>query len=277
MVEMSLKEVKLLLGTPFYETDRFLLYNRDCLEAMHLLTEGSIDLAVTSPPYNIGKEYEKLLPLPDYLDWCQSWINEIYRLTKQNGALWLNLGYLEMPGKARAIPIPYLLWQRIPFYLNQEVVWHYEAGLHTKRTFSPRNEKFLWYLKSAETYTFNLDEVRDPNVKYPDQKKNGKLKCNPLGKNPSDVWEFPKVTSGEQRHSKERTAHPAQFPLAVIDRIVKACSHKNEIILDPFIGSGTTAVAALQNDRQVIGFEISAKYCEIARERIKHFLRENES
>jgi adenine-specific DNA-methyltransferase len=276
MLEMTLTEVKALLGTPFYETDGFVLYNRDCLEAMHLLQGSFVDLTVTSPPYNIGKEYEKPLALASYLDWCQYWIGEIYRLTKQNGAFWLNLGYLEIPGKAKALPIPYLLWERLPFYLLQEVIWNYGAGLHTKRMFSPRNEKFLWCVKSADIYTFNLDDVRDKNVKYPNQKKNGKLKCNPLGKNPSDVWEFPKVTSGEQRSSKERTAHPAQFPLAVIDRIVKACSHENDIILDPFMGSGTTAVAALQTDRQVIGFEISEKYCQMAKERVQHFLRDRQ-
>lgn len=273
---MSLKQVRMLLGTPYYEADGLLLYNRDCLEAMRILNEELLNLTVTSPPYNIGKEYEKLMPLAEYLDWCKSWLNEIYRLTKRDGALWLNLGYLEIPGKARAIPIPYLLWKHIPFYLNQEVVWNYGAGVHTKRMFSPRNEKFLWCVKSTDEYTFNLDEVRDPNVKYPNQKKNGKLKCNPLGKNPSDVWEFPKVTSGEQRSSKERTAHPAQFPLAVIDRIVKACSNTGDIILDPFMGSGTTALAALENDRQVIGFEISEQYCEIAADRIRHYLRDRE-
>jgi adenine-specific DNA-methyltransferase len=273
---MVLNEVKMLLGKPFYETDGFLLYNMDCLEALHLLEGDLVDLTITSPPYNIGKEYEKPMPLADYLDWCQTWINEIYMLTRPDGAFWLNLGYLEMPEKARAIPIAYLLWERLPFYLNQEIVRHYEAGLHTRRVFSPRNEKFLWCVKSADIYTFNLDEVRDPNVKYPNQKKNGKLKCNPLGKNPSDVWEFAKVTSGEQRHSKERTAHPAQFPLAVIDRIVKACSNENDIILDPFMGSGTTAEAALQNGRQVIGFEISEVYCQITKERIQRFLRDKE-
>src|SRR6266851_7825734 len=78
MVEMTLKEVKMLLGTPFYETDGFLLYNRDCLGAMRLLKGDFVDLTVTSPPYNIGKEYEKSMPLEDYLDWCQTWINGNY-------------------------------------------------------------------------------------------------------------------------------------------------------------------------------------------------------
>jgi adenine-specific DNA-methyltransferase len=241
---------------------------------MKLLRNNIVDLTITSPPYNIGKAYETPLPLEDYLDWCESWMREIYRVTEQQGAFWLNLGYLEIEDKAKAIPIPYLLWQRSPFYLIQEVVWNYGAGFHTKSMFSPRNEKFLWYVRSIESYTFHLDAVRDKDVKYPNQKKNGKLKCNPLGKNPSDVWQIPKVTSGQNRSSKERTSHPAQFPLAVIDRIVKACSDEEDIIMDPFMGSGTTAIAALENGRQVIGFEISEQYCELIAQRVSSYLKD---
>jgi adenine-specific DNA-methyltransferase len=273
---MRLKKIKALLGAPFYEAPDVLLYHLDCLEGLRRLDDALINLTVTSPPYNIGKAYETPLPLHDYLHWCETWIGEIHRVTKADGAFWLNLGYLEIPEKARAIPIPYLLWDRIPFYLMQEVVWNYRAGVHTKRMFSPRNEKFLWYVKSPGSYVFHLDAVRDPNVKYPNQKKNGKLKCNPLGKNPSDVWEIPKVTSGESRSSKERTAHPAQFPLAVIDRIIKACSSEGDVVLDPFIGSGTTAIAALANGRQVIGFDLSPAYCQIASNRIARFLEERD-
>lgn len=186
----------------------------------------------------------------------------------------MNLGYLDLPGRARAVPIPYLLWHRIDFYLVQEVVWHYGAGVAARTMLSPRNEKFLWYVKNSDQYTFNLDAIRDKNVKYPNQKKHGKLKCNQEGKNPTDVWLFPKVTSGKKRSSKERTPHPAQFPLQVIDRIVKGTSKTGDLILDPFIGSGTTAIAALSNDRAVIGFEINPAYCEIAAKRIERHLRE---
>ncbi len=269
-----LERITAVLGEPYFAADGVHLYHMDCLQGMRRLDANLIDLTVTSPPYNIGKAYEVVRPLPEYLDWCESWLKEIYRLTAPDGALWLNLGYLEIPNRARAIPIPYLLWDRSPFYLMQEVVWNYGAGVHTRKMFSPRNEKFLWYVKSSEAYTFHLDEVRDPNVKYPNQKKNGKLKCNPLGKNPSDVWEFPKVTSGQKRSSKERTAHPAQFPLAVIDRIMKACSDPGSLVLDPFMGSGTTAISALQHGRQVIGFEVSLEYCRLAALRIQAYLAE---
>jgi len=131
-------------------------------------------------------------------------------------------------------------------------------------------------VKNQDKYTFNLDEVRDPNVKYPNQKKNGKIKVNLKGKNPTDVWQFPKVTSGKNRASKERTPHPAKFPVAVVDRIIKSASNLNEIVLDPFMGSETTAIVALGWQRQVIGFEIRADYCQIVASRIDDFLMDKE-
>ncbi|MBK7203371.1 site-specific DNA-methyltransferase [Candidatus Amarolinea dominans] len=260
------------LGKPFYEAPNCAIYNVDCLDAMRRIPESFVDLIVTSPPYNIGKEYEQILPLDDYLSWCEKWIAEVYRLTKCGGAFWLNLGYISIPNRSKAIPLSYLLWNRMPFFLVQEIVWNYGAGVAGKRFFSPRNEKFLWYVKDSLSYTFNLDEVRDPNVKYPNQKKNGKIKVNSLGKNPSDVWQIPKVTSGTNRSSRERTPHPAQFPRALIERIIKASSNIGEIILDPFIGSGTTAIAALQLDRSVVGMEVNTGYCQITADRIERFL-----
>ncbi len=274
---MLLERCKQVLGKPFFGVENFLLFNLECVGAMKALVKASpacIDLAVTSPPYNIGKEYETRRSVDEYLDWSAVWIEALYGLMKPAGAFWLNLGYLEIPGKAKAIPIPYLLWNRIPFYLIQEVVWNYGAGVAARTMLSPRNEKFLWYIKNPEEYTFNLDAIRDKNVKYPNQKKHGKLKCNPLGKNPTDVWQFAKVTSGKQRSSKERTPHPAQFPLRVVDRIVKAASNHAEVVIDPFLGSGTTAVAALSNGRKVIGFEINREYCEIAARRVRRCLQQ---
>jgi adenine-specific DNA-methyltransferase len=271
---MNLTDISKLLGKPYFQASNCLIYNLDCLEAMTILPDESINLTVTSPPYNIGKEYENLLPLDDYINWCQKWITEVYRLTLCDGAFWLNLGYLSIKNLAKAIPISYLLWDKIPFYLIQEIVWNYGAGVAGSKFFSPRNEKFLWYVKNSEAYTFNLDDIRDPNVKYPNQKKNGKIRVNPLGKNPTDVWEFPKVTSGQNRSSKERTPHPAQFPSAVIQRIIQASSNQNQIILDPFLGSGTTAMVALDLNRLVIGFEIRQDYCDIAANRIETFLKE---
>jgi len=261
-----------MFGAPKYETSGVAIFQGDCLDFMRQLPSEIVNLTVTSPPYNIGKEYETAFSQARYLDWCEEWIKEIHRLTRSDGAFWLNLGYFEVPNKGRAIPIPYLLWDRSPFYFMQEIVWNYGAGVACRNMLSPRNEKFLWYVKDRLSYHFNLDAIRDPDVKYPNQKKNGKLKCNPLGKNPTDVWQIPKVTSGKNRSSDERTPHPAQFPIAIIDRIIKCSSNKGDVILDPFMGSGTTAEAALRTGRSVIGFELNSGYIEIAAQRIKNYL-----
>ena len=266
--------IKSTLGTPSYEAEGVAIYKRDCLEGMKEIPEGVINTTITSPPYNIGKEYENILDLEDYLTWCENWIKQIFKITKRNGTFWLNIGYVEVKGEGLAVPLPYLLWNRTPFYFLQEIIWNYAAGVACKKRFSPRNEKLLWYIKDKDNYTFNLDDVRDPNVKYPNQKKNGKLKCNPLGKNPSDVWQITKVTSGKNRSSSERTPHPAQFPMALVERMLKASSNPGDVILDPFMGSGSTAECAIKNGRCIIGFELDEKYIGYAKQRLTNYKSE---
>ena len=276
----ELLEAKLsrTLGEPYYSKNGFILYQADSVESLQQIALSGIklDLTVTSPPYNIGKEYESPMSADEYIKWCSNWMCQIYELTKPYGAFWLNVGYLEVPEKGLCVPIPYLLWNKSPFYLLQEIVWQYGAGVSTKHRLSPRNEKWLFYVKNRDQYTFNLDDIRDPNVKYPNQKKNGKYRCNPLGKNPSDVWEFPKVTTGTKRSSKERTGHPAQFPLGIVERVIKASSNQAELVLDPFAGSGSAGVAAVGLGRIFLGFEIRSDYCEIAAKRFEQFLKERE-
>jgi adenine-specific DNA-methyltransferase len=264
----SLQTIRDALGTPAYDRNNVLLYEGDCLDLLSKVPSGMVDLTVTSPPYNIGKEYEVKRDVAEYVDWCANWIAELYRIAASDGAFWLNLGYLSIADMARAIPIAYLLWDRVQFYLVQEIVWQYGAGVAARRAYSPRNEKFLWYVRDQHAAYFDLDAVRDPNIKYPNQFKNGKRKVNLAGKNPGDVWSFPKVTSGRNRSSAERTPHPAQFPLAVVDRIIKGCSQNDALVLDPFMGSGTTAEAAMRLGRPVVGVEMNPTYIEIATQRL---------
>jgi adenine-specific DNA-methyltransferase len=266
-----LDRVRSALGPAAYDRGGALIYQGDCVDVLPKLGQ-LVKLTVTSPPYNIGKEYETRLPLEKYLDWTEQWVRLVYKATAPDGAFWLNLGYISVEGRGKAIPIPYLVWERIPFFLIQEVVWNYGAGVASRRSFSPRNEKFLWYVRNPNEYVFNLDDVRDPDVKYPRQFKNGRLKVNPLGKNPTDVWTIPKVTSGEKRSSKERTPHPAQFPIAVVERIVKACSNAGDLVLDPFVGSGSTAYTCLELGRPFIGVEIEQRYIDIAGARLDALL-----
>lgn len=271
-----LENIKQILGTPFYENKYGLIYNIDCIEAMKTLPSDIIDITFTSPPYNIGKVYEDVLDIEHYVEWCSRWLKEIHRVTKHHGSLWLNIGYLFLPHIGKAVPISYLLWNKTRFYLQQEIVWNYGAGVACKNILSPRNEKILWFVKNEDNYIFNLDAIRDKDVKYPNQKKNGKLRCNTLGKNPSDVWQIAKVTSGRGRMSPERTQHPAQTPVDLLDRVILGGSHEQNIVLDPFMGSGTTAISAIKNNRRFIGFEINGHYCELAKQRITSFIKEQE-
>lgn len=237
---MALENVIQALGKPYFSAPGCAIYNLDCVKGLDLMPKSVCSLTVTSPPYNIGKEYEEVMPVDSYISWCSKWIQQIYSTTASNGAFWLNVGYLSLPCRAKALPISYLLWDKLqPFFLIQEVVWNYGAGVSAKKFLCPRNEKLLWCVKDENNYAFNLDDIRDKDVKYPNQKKNGVLRCNPLGKNPSDVWNIPKVTSGAGRASKERTTHPAQFPVALIERVIKASSNVGELVCDPFLGSGT--------------------------------------
>lgn len=268
----ALAEIAAGLGKPYCAGENYAIYCGDCLPALRNLPDELVSLTVTSPPYNIGKEYETPLPLEDYLTWCAAWMGEVHRVTRPDGAFWLNVGYVALPGKAKALPLPYLLWNRTRFHLIQEVVWNYGAGVAAKKSLSPRNEKLLWYVKNASDYTFNIDAIRDPDVKYPLQKKNGKLRCNTIGKNPSDVWQIAKVTSGEDRASPERTPHPAQFPLDLVNRVVLGFSNPGDLVLDPFLGSGTVAVSCLEHGRKVLGIEIRPDYCKLAARRIERFL-----
>lgn len=265
-----LDRIENILGEPYYRDERVILYNMDALIGMKKLSdEKMVDLTVTSPPYNIGKEYEKILSVENYIKWSEDWMKLVYENTTENGAFWLNIGYMPIKNKGKAIPISYLIWDKNDFFMIQELVWNYGAGVASKKSLSPRNEKVLWYVKNEKEYTFNLDDIRDPNVKYPNQKKNGKIRVNPLGKNPSDVWQIPKVTSGKNRSSQERVPHPAQTPSELFKRIILASSNIDELILDPFMGSGTTAVVAKSLNRYCLGFEINSDYLDLAIERIQ--------
>lgn len=268
-------QIKSILGEPYYQNDSVLIYNMDCFEGLKLLKESDVDIdaTITSPPYNIGKEYEKVMPINNFVEWLTEISNNIFDITKPSGSYLLNIGYLEVPEKGRAIPITYLIWDKIKFYLNQEIIWNYGAGVAAKKYLSPRNEKILWYVKDKENYTFNLDEIRDPDVKYPNQKKNGKLRCNTLGKNPSDVWQIAKVTSGMNRSSEERTSHPAQFPIDLINRMIMGFTDVGDFVLDPFMGSGTTAEVCMNSDRLSLGFEIREDYCQTIANRLENKIK----
>jgi adenine-specific DNA-methyltransferase len=255
----AITELSTRLGPPTVApVERAALWEGDALELLTKVPDASIALVLTSPPYNIGKPYEQRLDIGEYLNWCESWLSEIRRTLTPDGALWLNLGFVEVPHRGRAVPIPYLLWERLGLYLVQEVVWSQPNGVACKRRLSPRNEKLLWLVKNPDNYVFDLDAIRDPNVAYPNQRHRGRTRCNPLGKNPGDVWNIRRVPAG--RPTAERTSHPTQMPLLLADRIIRATSRPGDLVLDPFAGSSTTVVSAVRQGRIGAGFEINKDY-----------------
>jgi len=251
------------------ETSNHMLWAGDVKKFLSNLPEKPyFDLVVTSPPYNINKEYEDKLPLHDYLNWQKDIISEIAKRTTKNGSICWQVGNYVENGHIAPLDIEiHPIFRDLGFKLRNRIIWHFGHGLHTKRRFSGRYEVVLWYTK-GDDYTFNLDDVRVPS-KYPGKRhfkgpNKGKLSGNPQGKNPEDVWNIPNVKSNHV----EKTEHPCQFPVGLIERIVLALSNKNDLVFDPFCGVGSTGVASIIHNRKFWGCEIMDKYVEIAEERL---------
>ena len=224
---------------------------------------------VTSPPYNIGKEYEKKNDINKYIKWQKDVITECVRVLSNKGSICWQIGnYVE---NGEIIPLDIILYgifKDLGLKLRNRIIWHFGHGLHCTKRLSGRYETILWFTKT-DNYTFNLDPIRVPQ-KYPNKKhfkgaKKGKLSCNPLGKNPSDIWNIPNVKSNHI----EKTEHPCQFPVELIERLVLSTTNENDIVLDPFMGVGSSGIAALIHNRKFVGVEIHSKYVQIAKQRIE--------
>lgn len=245
------------------------LYHGDTLDLLRSIPDRQIQLVVTSPPYNLGKPYESRLDMDTYLAQQKAVISECVRVLNDQGSLCWQVGnHVKKDGEIVPLDIMlYPLFKELGLKLRNRIVWHFGHGLHASRRFSGRYEVILWFTKSDE-YIFNLDAVRVPQ-RYPSKKhfkgpKKGQLSGNPLGKNPSDVWEIPNVKANHV----EKTIHPCQFPIELIERLVLALTCKGDWVLDPFMGVGSTAIAALIHQRKAVGAEIVAEYAEVARQRI---------
>ena len=253
----------------FSVSSRAVAYCGDSVELLKTIPDESIQLIITSPPYNIGKEYEKKSHLRDYIENQSAVIEECIRVLKPRGSICWQIGnYVD---KGSIIPLDIALFPVFTQYgltMRNRIIWHFEHGLHCSRRFSGRYETVVWFTKSDD-YVFNLDPVRVPQ-KYPGKKyfkgpKAGQLSCNPLGKNPGDLWAIPNV----KNNHVEKTAHPCQFPVELVERFVLSLTNEDDWVLDPFLGSGTTIIAALRHQRRGAGSDIVPDYIDIARQRIR--------
>ncbi len=257
------------ISKTFRTSESIIVYPGDCLDLLRSVPDESIQLIVTSPPYNIGKEYEKKLHIDAYLEQQTEIIAECERTLSPNGSICWQVGnYVD---KGSIIPLDavlYPIFSQLGLRMRNRIIWHFEHGLHCSRRFSGRYETIVWFTKSDD-YVFNLDPVRIPQ-KYPGKKyfkgpKAGQYSCNPLGKNPGDLWVIPNVKSNHV----EKTAHPCQFPVELIERLVLSLTNKGDWVLDPFLGTGTSIIASIRHGRRAAGAEIVEKYTDLARDRIQ--------
>lgn len=253
------------------QTDRDVHIARQSnLDFIHGLADESMDLIVTSPPYNIGKSYEKRSSLDQYVASQAATIAECVRVLSPAGSICWQVGnHIAKDGEV--VPLDMLLYPLFKNHglkLRNRIVWHFEHGLHCTKRFSGRHETILWFTKGDE-YHFNLDPVRVPS-KYPGKKyfkgpKAGQLSCNPLGKNPGDVWVIPNVKANHV----EKTDHPCQFPVELVERLVLSMTKPGDSVLDPYLGAGSSVIAAIKNDRIGYGCDIEQKYIDISWDRVR--------
>jgi adenine-specific DNA-methyltransferase len=252
----------------------------DCLKSLHTLPNNFAKLIITSPPYNIGKAYEKATDLSEYLNKLDPIIEELVRVLSPQGSICWQVGNYVEDGEVFPLDIFYYqIFKKYKFKLRNRIIWHFEHGLHASKRFSGRYETLLWFTKS-DTYTFNLDPVRIPS-KYPGKthfkgEKHGQPSGNPLGKNPSDIWHIVlqdwetalwNIPNVKANHP-EKTIHPCQFPIELVERCILALTNEGDWVLDPFSGVGSALLAALKNERRALGCEKEEDYIDIAKQRI---------
>jgi adenine-specific DNA-methyltransferase len=252
----------------------------DTLEFLKKIPPETAKLIISSPPYNIGKSYEDRQSFDQYIDFQSRVADELVRILHPLGSLCWQVGnYIE---KKEVYPLDiqfYPIFKERGLRLRNRIIWHMGHGMHERRRFSGRYETILWFTK-GDDYTFNLDAVREPN-NYPGKrhykgKNRGKPSCNPLGKNPSDyweivvrdweqeIWEMPNVKSSHV----EKTIHPCQYPVELVERCVFALTNERDWVLDPFCGVGSSLLAGLMHNRKVIGVDKEPAYIDITQQRI---------
>lgn len=247
-----------------------ILFFGDNLELCAGIPNGSVDLIVTSPPYNVGKSYEERLTIDEYLARQQRIIDTTVPLMTEQGSICWQVGnHLPRPGMI--IPLDIMLFDMFAKHglvLRNRIIWQFGHGLHASKRFSGRYETIMWFTKDTDYY-FDLNAVRVPQ-KYPGKKhykgpKHGEYSGHPLGKNPTDVWDIPNVKANHV----EKTGHPCQFPIALIQRLVRALTPSGGWVFDPYMGVGSSACAALLEGRRAIGAETDEGYFAIAMKRVE--------
>lgn len=244
------------------------IHHGDCLPWLRSLPSSSVDSIISSPPYNVGKSYESRTELKKYLSRQQEVLVECVRVLKDSGSIFWQVGAYADSGRLIPLDVRFFpILEDLGMIPRNRIVWVRPHGLHARNKFSARHEAILWFTKSDD-YKFHLDEIRVPQ-KYQNKKawrgeNKGELTCNPLGKNPGDIWLFQNV----KHNHEEQTVHPAQFPEDMVARMLLATTKPGDVVLDPYMGTGSVAVVARDYDRRYLGAEIDEQYHSISVRRL---------
>jgi len=257
-----------------------LLWSGDSLDFLtHLPEKPIFDLIVSSPPYNLNKPYERGKALIEYQIQQEEVIEQLVLRLKPSGSLCWQVGNYVNPaipsGQRTSIyPLDFLfhpMFERRGLLLRNRIIWRFGHGLHCKHRFSGRYETVLWYTR-GDKYKFNLDPVRIPS-KYPGKRfykgpKVGQFSGNPLGKNPEDVWDDVWNIPNVKSNHAEKTKHPCQFPVGLIERLVLALTEPGDLVFDPYAGVASSGVASIIHARRFWGCENVSEYVELGRKRL---------
>jgi len=253
------------------------IYLGDTLAYLQSLPSNSVDLIVSSPPYNLGKDYEARRALDIYLDEQRLVLNECARILSSKGSLFWQVGSYSNAGTLIPLDVRFFpILEDAGLIPRNRIAWARQHGLHARKKFSCGYETILWFTKSGD-YVFNLEAIRVPQ-KYQNKKawrgdRKGEFTCNPNGKNPGNIWMFRNV----KHNHEEQTLHPCQFPEDLIARIFLLTSNTGDVVLDPYMGVGTVAVVAQEEGRLYAGAELDSQYHDIALRRIKGIPDDNGS
>jgi len=230
----------------------------DCIETLGKVAEPFTDLIFADPPFNIGYKYDKYhdkVERNNYIAWTKDWMATCKKVLKPHGSFYIAIG----DDYAANVKI---IADELGLFMRNWIIWHYTFGQQTKDKFARSHTHIFYFVNDSKNFTFNDFAVRVPSDRqliYADKR------ANPAGKIPDDVWDDPRVCGT----FKERTGwHPCQMPEQLLMRIIAASSNAGDCVLDPFVGSGTTAAAASKLRRNYVGIEISADYAKKANQRL---------
>ncbi|MFM8734937.1 MAG: DNA-methyltransferase [Pirellulales bacterium] len=253
------------------------VHRGDCLDLLARMPAASVHLAFADPPFNIGYDYDSYddaLAADDYLAWSKRWMGEVARVLRPDGTFWLAIG------DEYAAELKVTATRELGFTCRSWVVWYYTFGVNCRYKFSRSHAHLFHFVKDPDAFTFNTDAIRVPSAR---ELVYGDRRANPTGRLPDDTWilrpqdlpegftadgdtwYFPRVCGT----FKERSGwHGCQMPEQLLGRIIRASSHEDDVVLDPFGGSGTTLAVAKKLGRRFVGLELSEQYARRIEERL---------